>query len=596
MKRKIFCSFYCVSNIFSADDQYITFNEANKVIFDVIDDNGFNIYGSPVNFKLLKEDIKNKKLPSIDSLTNFNKHELKNFGEDFLYLPSDTFDVDLGKLIKDEYIINYFSEYDKSGNSINVKLEDIDKIEITLCKKIYFNENSNLIFNGNKFNLKDICVGKDVFDLFYKDEDEKLETFMHILKYLKNQIEDIPEDLDEYKCYVESYKIENGDSCTMEEGEEFSAYIEDYINNVKDVKKTELVINSFANYAYDNDNYILLNEDLSKKYKIDGNEKYLEFEIKVNEFVKKFIDELNNKKDKKLLTDEELTNLIPKEFGNDIIIKSEEKSLVNKKEVKIIINDVNNYKDFINPKKIHLNFEAPDGYVFEDTFNSEVDVDFSEYDDINEETLLYDCVLKISHIDLNTIENEILYKNIDEDDSELQELKIDPNGDINYGLFYKIKLKKPINGITKEFDKNNLLINIKFNIDDNIKAKYELDGNFNNIKSPNNKIKIGKKISDLKTYINSNLGKNITNYELKENDTVVNDDDKVLTDNATYIFTFKEGSNCIKEKPKKEKTKEKEQNNTGSSEQNNTDKDKDNDNKCLCSGNNNKADKKGCCQ
>ena len=586
MKKEYFLYYYCLNNIFSADDEYITFNEANKVIFDVYDDNGRNIYGSPEIFKLLKEDVKNKKLSNINSLIKFDKYIYENVSGKRKLVPSNMFNFDLGNLIKDEYAIKYFFSRYKNGKFYNVKLEDIDNIEITLYKKIYFNENSNLIFNGTNFNLKDIYICKDIFDLCYKDQNENLGTFMGILKYFENQIKDIPEDLSNDKFYVESYKTGDGDSCTLKEGENFNDFIQNYINSVKKGEKTELVINSFANYEYDE---IYLNKDLSKKYKIEDNEKYEEFATKIKDFVENFIEELNDKKDKKLLTDEVLTNSIQKEFGNGIIIESEDEPIINRKKVKIIINDINNCKDFINSKKIHLNFEAPDGYIFEDAFKNDVDVVFSEYDDINEDTGIIECVSKISHIDFKNIKNEILFKDIDENDSELQELEIDSNKGIENGLFYKIKLKEPISGITKEFDKNNLLIKINFDIDNNIKAKYELDGNFNNIIFPNNKIKIGKKISDLKTYINSNLGKNITNYEIKENGTVVNDDDKVLTNNATYIFIFKQGSNCIKEKPK-----EKEQKDTESSEQNNNNNnnnDNDNDKKGSYSG----KTKKGCC-
>ena len=579
MKRKIFCSFYCVNNIFSADeaDTYINFAEKNKIWIRFDWDYYGIYYLSGENVKLKKREYydDNYKL-NIEDFTNFALYDKdkKTTGE---------YKVNLADLLKDKkWEIMHYLEEDKD-NSYTYKKEDFDHYYIELAEKQYFNENSKLILNNQEISLRDKYTLKNQIRTYNYD------GIKEIIRELKKQIEDI-EHFNEDLIIVESYKIENGVSRTMEEGEQFRNYIADYIDNVKNGKKTELVINSFANYEYD---YICLNDDLDKKYHIDRNsKKYNEFK----ENVENFIEELNKNKDKKLLSDEDLTKSIQEKLGNDIIIKGEDDLFCNKKSIKIIINNINNYKEFINPKKIHLSFEAPDGYVFEDTFNSEVDIDFSKRDDINGGTTLYDCVLKISKIDLKTIENEIKYKELDEDDSKLSEYK---HTNISYNNYYKIRFKKPINGITKEYDKNNLLIKIEFNIDDSIKANYELDGNFNNITSQNNKIKKGKKISDLKEYIDNNLAKNITNYELKEDNTVVTDNNKALKDKATYIFTFKEGSNCIKEKPKKtdpKKTEHTENPTENSTEENDTNNNiNNNKGKCLCSGNNNKTNKKGCC-
>jgi len=586
MKRKIFCSFFCVNNIFSADEEYITFTEPKKLQIYCDFEGFYNMcFFSPENFKIKKKDfnpnVLEKKL-DINACKNFAIFDKsKNIVSDYNVNLADSFK---GK----KWIIKYIFKRDKD-DEIFFSGDKFDHYSIDLYEKKYFNNESKLILNGINFNLKEIYICNDVLNLNSTNEEQNLNNFKDILGYFKDQIKNIPYLYKNSIC-IESYKIEDEESRIMKKGDKFSKYIADYIKSVRDGKKTELVINSFANYECSK---ICLNDDLDKKYYInDDREKYDEFK----ENVENFIEKLNKKKDKKLLSDEKLTELIQKEFGKDISIKCKDIFISNKKSVEIIINDINNYKNFINSKKIHLSFEAPDGYIFEDTFNPEVDVDFSEMDDINEDTPLYDCVSKISKIDLKTIKNEIKWRGLDKDDDKLKDFD-SKYLEIFYNIYYKIKIKEHIKGITKEFDKNNLLINIKFNIDDNIKANYELDGNFNNIISPNNKIKIGKKISDLKTYIDNNLGKNITNYELKENDKVVTDDNKELTNNTTYIFTFKEGSNCIKEKPKKtDPTEKPTENSTENSTEENDTNDIINNKKggCLCSGKNNK-DKKGCC-
>ena len=478
-------------------------------------------FDQPIKKLLSFEKINNSEIFIIDDIFAFD--DLTSFADitnvdNIEGLTKEAFNIKISDIITDK---NNFWFSDNFGNLFITE-------KLTLKTNLIFNINNNPyiihkdseIF-ANYFNYGVRCYQNSFFEILTNIPYDSSLTF----------------DLEYNNFSIIGYKIGNVFVKCTDLNLIKNAFL---INNKLGKDNFEIVLKTYHFLGIYN---IILDDNLQKKYFIDFNDvPYKFFEKKLKEKIIEI-----NGPDKKL-DKNQLLNSIKKDLKIDgfKFVENSEHG-IDSYVFDFIITDIKDFKDFIKAKECIINFELDENLkdvVLDEKFNKSIKLNYVE-DNIEDEMKILDYIndkyktnINFSDIYLEAGFSNFIYHVNDENNA------IFLNNDS-----IKIKLKKECDGITKKINKSKLLIKLKFEVEN--KTKYDLIDKINNIPTTLNIFDKDKNISNLKDHINTLLGKEMTNYVLKENDTEVNSDKK-LKDIATYTFIFKDNSNCVKEKKSKQ--------------------------------------------
>ena len=548
-------------------------------------------YYSPENFKFTipykgTGGVFNNFSSSLEGESNINLHDHYEFGD--YYYSAKYYDED-GKLIE-----NFKPNTEEDCQKVSsVKIKEFKSVQIFAGSLIKFND--------EPIEIGGEVIASNYFILDDGDNNENKNWFLSIVKDLKvDNLNEICNNEDNY--YVKSYIVDDTLYENNGRTEDFADFIKEYIKNI-DKKKTELEIDEC--YTYDTSPvHFLLADVLGKKYRINkdlinNNFNYANKNLdNLDDGICKLMNDENDKYYNVTYHIDELINGIKGKFGlngDNVTIGYDSDN--HKDYCQVTFTKVDSSRDFIIPYKTKLSFTPPLGFMFEQPFKYSLELDYVK-DDITKETKIIEYLNK-KFGDKFSNENVTIKEYVD--NNKLEDLGINADQVMFNGEHsYQVILNVEIPGITKKIDKSKLLINIEFDLADNIKDNYEFSKNFDNVESQYNNFTPDKKISDLKSYIVKQAG-NIDNYILKENKNVINDDNKQLV-NATYKFIFKEGSSCIKEKQKPKKDDNSENGNEKGDNSGNSGTGGQSKRGCCCGGkqkvNSNigeKGKEKGCC-
>ena len=480
-------------------------------------------FNQPIKKILSFDKIDKSKIFSIDDIIAFNDRisfvDITNV-DNIEGLTKDDFNIKISDIITDND--NFYLYYDSGNLFITEKL--------TLKTNLIFNINNNQ------------CI-------IHKDNEIWANYFNYGVKCYSNSFFKI---LDHYISYDSlsnfDLKYKNFSIIGYKTGSAFvectdlnQIKIAFLLNNNLGEDNFEIVLKTYGFLGIDNIN---LDDNLQKKYLIDyDNVEYKVFEKKLKEKICEI-----NGPDKKLNEDQLLNSIKNElkiygfEFGG-----AEGELGIDSHVLDFIITDIKDFKDFIKAKECIIKFELDENLkdvVLDEKFNKDIKLNYVE-DKIEDGMKILDYIN-------DKYKTKIKFSDIDLKSSYLgYETSVSDEKDAIFSIdnCIKIKLKKECDGITKKIDKSKLLIKLKFEVEN--KTKYELIDEINNIPTTLNIFDKDKNISNLKDHINNLLGKEMTNYVLKENDTEVNSDKK-LENGAIYTFIFKDNSNCVKEKKSKQ--------------------------------------------
>ena len=500
-------------------------------------------FDQPIKKLLSFEKINNSEIFIIDDIFAFD--DLTSFADitnvdNIEGLTKEAFNIKISDIITDK---NNFWFSENFGNLfITEKLTLKTNLIFNINNKPYIIHKDSEIF-ANYFNYGVRCYSNSFFEILTHILDGSLLNF----------------DSEYNNFSIIGYKTGSAFVECTDLNQIKSAFL---LNNNLGKDNFEIVLKTYHFLGIDS---IILDDNLQKKYFIDFTDvPYKFFEKKLKEKIIEI-----NGPDKKL-DENQLLNSIKKDLKIDGF-KFGEKSEqgIDSYVFNFIITDIKDFKDFIKAKECIINFELDENLkdvVLDEKFNKSIKLNYVE-DNIEDEMKILDYIndkyktkINFSDIYLEAGFSNFIYHVNDENNA------IFLNNDS-----IKIKLKKECDGITKKINKSKLLIKLKFEVEN--KTKYDLIDKINNIPTTLNIFDKDKNISNLKDHINTLLGKEMTNYVLKENDTEVNSDKK-LKDIATYTFIFKDNSNCVKEKkskqnPPKEDDRKKDKHNQENNDQGN---------------------------
>ena len=444
-------------------------------------------YSSKIEINIIKENLKDYCIGEIVIFNNDDKEvKLKN------------------KIINTDYQyqLHYFPKLQL--NNLKFKLNDKD-FEITFKENLSEKSLYDIVYNyqNTKKTINYYDMIKEIIKNICSDYNEN-----YILKKINNKAFDKNNNENNkgiYKDFLDC--LMNGKNLTIGLG---------YVIEIKDV---------------------LLNDNLSKIYKIENSKKEEIIGLLNGEYEEKNYSELQ----KKLNQSENFKNIIIQTVENDTAIHD-----LSNVKITIIEDNGEGENRVITPKKCTIKFEAGNNLFITDNTNypASKSINFSE----DEGGITTDTnIEKYINTKYDKIKNNCIITSLGDNCGKFED-----------GTVVTVTINNEINGITSVKDPKKVYVKVQFKVSDD--SKFRFKGSLVEKNEFNLVLEKNKKISNLLTEIVTKLvNKNLKDgYKIEKDNNIINDNEEELVDNAKYIITLaNDDSNFVEKIEDKPEDKDK---------------------------------------